>query len=109
MMKLTYVTIVLEATKSDQSVIRVLSDDIDVLVLLAYWLNRADMHCKVQMERWDGSVLDINAIRADLGQKRLQLPGMLTLSRCDTTSYPYDKGNVTALSIMISNYQGVAT
>ena len=41
------VTIVREAAKSDQSVIPILSDGKDVFVLLAYWVNRADMQCKV--------------------------------------------------------------
>ena len=77
-----------------------LSVDTDVFVLLLYWVNRADMQCKVQMERWDGSVLDTSATCPDFGQKYLQLPGMLTLSQCDTTSYPYGKGNVTALVII---------
>ena len=54
------------------------------------------------MERRDGSVLDINAICADLGQKCLQLLCLHVLSGCDTTSYPYSKGNVTALNAMVS-------
>ena len=71
-----------------------------MFVLLAYWMNRADLQCKVQMKRWDGSVLDINAIYADLGH---------ALSGCDTTSYPYGKGNVTALNTMVSGiYQCLA-
>ena len=41
----------------------------DVFALLAYWVNRADLKCKVQMECWNGSVLDINGTCADLGQK----------------------------------------
>ena len=78
-----------------------LSLDTDVFVLLLYWVNRADMQCKVQMGRWDGSVLDTNATCPDFGQKGLQLlPGMLTLSHYDSTSYPYDKGNVTALAMI---------
>ena len=36
-------------------------------------MNRPDLQCKVQIERWEGSVLEINAIFADLGQKCLQL------------------------------------
>ena len=78
----------------------ILSDDTDVFVLLLYWVNRADMQCKVLMERWDGSVLDTNATCSDFGKKCLQLPGMLTLSHCDTTFYPYDKGNANALNII---------
>ena len=94
----------LEAAKSGQNVICILSDDTDVFVLLAYWV---DLQCKVQMERWDES--DINAICADLGQKCLQLLSMHALSGCDTTSYPYGKGNVTALNTMVSGiYQCLA-
>ena len=58
------------------------------------------MQCKVQMERWDCSVLDTNASCPDFGKKCLQLPGMLTLSHCDTTSYPYGEGNATALNMI---------
>ena len=51
-----------------------------MFVLLLFWVNRADMKCKVQNERWDGSVLDTNVTCPDIGQKCLKLPGMLTLS-----------------------------
>ena len=102
MMKLIDESFLLEAAKSGQKVICILSDDTDVFVLLAYWVNWTDLQCKVQMERWDGSVLDINAICADLGQKWLQLLCIHVLSGCDTTSYPYGKGNVTALNTMVS-------
>ena len=44
------VTIVLEAAKSGQSVICILSDDTDVFVLLVYCVKRADIQCKVLME-----------------------------------------------------------
>ena len=74
--------------------------DTDVFALLLYCVNWADMQFKVQMEHWDGSVLDTNATCSDFGRKCLQLPGMLTLSHCDTTSYPFGKGNVTALNII---------
>ena len=84
---MTMVTFLMEAAKSSQSVTRILSDDTDVFVLLVYWVNPTDLQCKVQIERWDGSVLDINATCADLGQKCLQLLGMHALSGCDTTSY----------------------
>ena len=73
MMKLIDQSFLLEAAKSGQNVICILRDDTDVFVLLAYSVNRADVQCKVQMEPWDGSVLDINANCADLGKKCLQL------------------------------------
>ena len=47
-------------------------------------------------------LLDTNVTCPDFGQKCLQLhvPGMLTLSHCDTTFYPYGKENATALNII---------
>ena len=56
------VSYVLEAAKNGKRVIRMLSDDTDVFVLLVYWVYKADveLQCKVQMERWDGTVLNIN-------------------------------------------------
>ena len=82
--------------------IRVFSDDTDVFVLLVYWVYRAAIRCKVQMERWDGMVLDINATCTNLGLKCLQLLGMHALSGCDTTSYPYGKGKIRALNTLLS-------
>ena len=89
---ITMVSFVLEAAKSGQSLIHVLSDNTDVFVLLVYWVNWANVQRKIQMEHWGGSVLDINATCADLGQKCLQLPGMHAFSGCDTNSYPIGKG-----------------
>ena len=83
------ISYVIEAAKCGKDVTRVLSDDTDVFVLLVYWVNREEMTSKVQMERWDGTVLDITATCADLGPQRLQLLGMHAISGCDTTSYPY--------------------
>ena len=109
MMKLIDQSFLLEAAKSGQNVICILRDDTDVFVLFAYWVNRAALQCKVKMERWDGSVLDINAICTDLGHKCFQLLCLHALSGCDTTPYPYSKGNVTALNTMVSRiYQCLA-
>ena len=107
MMKLIDQSCLLEAAKSGQNVICILRYATDMFVLLAYWVNQAALQCKVQMECCDGSVLDINAICADHGQKCLQLLCMHAL--IDTTSYPYCKGNVTALNTMVSGiYQCLA-
>ena len=89
----------------------ILCDGTDVSVLLVYKGNRADLKCKVQMEFWDGSVLDTNATCPDFGQKYLQLPGMLTLSDCDTTSLPLwqRKCHCTEDNMISGNYSGVTT
>ena len=73
MMKLIDQSFLLEAAKYGQNLICILSDNTDVFVLLAYLVNLANMQYQVQVERWDGLVLDISVICADLGQKCLQL------------------------------------
>ena len=102
MIKLIDISFLLEAAKSGQNVVCILRFDTNVFALLACWVNLADLQCKVQMERWDGSVSVIYAICAEQYQKCLQLllVCMHALSGCDTTSYPSGKGNVTALNNM---------
>ena len=93
----TMISYVLDAASHDKGVIRVVSDDTDVFVLLVYWVYLKHLDSNVQVERWDGTVLDINATCANLGPKCLQLLGMHALSGRDTTSYPFGKGKATAL------------
>ena len=103
------ISYVLEAASCGKDVIRVLSDDTDVFVLLIYWLFRRQLKCKIQMERWDRTVLDINATCTNLGPKCLQLLGMRALSGCDTTSHPFGKGKATALKTwLVGDYHGLA-
>ena len=86
----------------------ILRVDTDAFVLLLYWVNLADIECKVQMERCDGSVLDTNATCPDLGQKCMQLPGSLTLSfiplwprKFYCTEYNMISGNYIYLGVTI--------
>ena len=50
----TMISYVPQAANHGKSVIRVLSDDTAVFVLLVYWVRQASLKCKVQMERWVG-------------------------------------------------------
>nr|CAD7399537.1 unnamed protein product [Timema cristinae] len=77
---------VLDAESRGKGVIRVVSYDTDVYVLLVYWVYQEHLDSRVLMERWDGTVLDINSTSSKLGQKCLQLLGMHALIGCDTTS-----------------------
>ena len=45
---------VLNASASGKHVIRVISDDTDVFVLLVFWVYQNNLQCKVQMQHWDG-------------------------------------------------------
>ena len=57
----------------------------------------------IQMEKWDGTVLDIRATVDKLGNTYGQLFGMHPLSGCDTVSYPYGKGKKFALKVLMNN------
>ena len=96
----TMIAYLLQVAKSGKSVIRILTDDTDVFVLLVYWVWKMQLHSVVQKERWNGVVIDINATCLLLGSNCLQLPGTHTISGCDTVSYPFNKGRISALNIL---------
>lgn len=98
----TIIAYLLQAAEFGKRVIRILSDDTDLFVLMVFWVWKMQLHfrCCVQMERWNGVVIDINATCMQLGSKCLQLLGMHALSGCDTVSYPFNKGKVSALNAL---------
>ncbi len=55
------------------------------------------------MERWDKSIIDINASIVKLGDKCSGILGMHALSGCDTVSYPSGKGKASALKVLLAN------
>ena len=94
----------LDATASCAEMVRIVFDDTEVFVLLVYWTWRKTIRKNIQMERCYGTVLDIRATVAKLGDKCGQLPGMHALLGCDTVSYPYGKDKKTALKVLMNNY-----
>ena len=70
----TMIAYLLQAAESGKSLIRILTDDTDLFVLLVYWVWKMQLHSVVQVERWNGVVIDINATCLLLGSKCLQLP-----------------------------------
>ena len=96
----TIISYVLQAVGEGKNVVRVLCDDTDVFVLFVFWLWRNQLVYQMQMERWDGTVLDINQTCTKLGSKCPQLLGMHALTGCDTTSFPFNKGKESALSVL---------
>ena len=61
------------------------------------------------MEKWNGVVLDINATCASLCAALCsQLIGAHALSGCDTVSFPFGKGKISALKILSAgNFPGL--
>ena len=84
---ITMISYLQMAAESGTQVVRILSDDTDVFVLLVYWVYKHKIQATVQMLRWDGSVWDINATCAQLGSKCLQIQEMHYLTGLDATSY----------------------
>ena len=59
---------------------------------------------QMQIDRWDGAVLNTNQTCTTLGSKYLHLLGMHVLTGGDTTSYAFNKGRVSALSVLEAGY-----
>ena len=55
---ITMISYLLMAAESGTQVVRILSDDTDVFVLLVYWVYKHKIQTTVQMLRWDGAVWD---------------------------------------------------
>ena len=66
----TLCSYMLKAGAEGTQTIRILSDDADVFVLLVYWTSRMGVVAKIQMEKWNGDVLDINETVQRLGPER---------------------------------------
>ena len=98
----TIISYVLQAVGEGKNVVPVFCDDTDLFVLLVFWMWRNQFvdTCQMQIERWDETVHDINQTCIKLGSKCIQLLGMHALTGCDTTSFPFNKGKVSALSVI---------
>ena len=53
----TMTAYMLQTAEFGKDVIRILSGDTDVFVVLVYWVWKMQLHCSVQMERWNAGVL----------------------------------------------------
>ena len=89
----TLCSYMLKAVAEGAQTIRIISDDTGVFVLLVYWTSRMRFVAKIQMEKWNGDILDINETVERLGPKKCSQPlGIHALSNWDTVSYPFGKG-----------------
>ena len=55
------------------------------------------------MEKWNGSVLDVNATVDGLGRKCEGVLAVHALTGCNTASYPCGKGKVSALKVLMEH------
>lgn len=100
---ITIIGYLFQAMDDGHHVVRVLSDDSDIFMLLVYWTWCYDLQDRLaaQMEKWDGVVLEINATCANLGDRVCsQLLGAHAITGCDTVSYPFGKGKASVLKTL---------
>lgn len=80
---------------------RILSDDTDIFVLLVYWTSRIQITAKIQLEKLNGDVLDINETAERIGPRKCsQILGVHALSGSGTVSYPFGKGKRSARMLL---------
>ena len=53
------------------------------------------------MRKYNGNIIQLTATEAKLGNKCSDLLPIHALLECDTVSYPYGKGNVSAVNLML--------
>ena len=70
----TLCSYMLKAVAVGDQTIRILSDDTGVFVLFVYWTSRMRFVAKIQMEKWNGDILDINETVQRLGPKKCSQP-----------------------------------
>ena len=99
---ITIISYMLQAADDGCHVVGVLRDDTDIFALLVYWTWLCDLQNRlaVQMKKWDGVVLDVNATCAHLGSTvSSQLLGSHAIAGCVTVSYPFDKGKASMIML----------
>jgi hypothetical protein len=84
--------------------IKVICDDTDVFVLLIHFFNEKQLSCGVFMESpiAGRSVIDIGASAAQHKDIAHHLPAAHALTGCDTVSYMFGIGKLTALKVLKS-------
>ncbi|KAG0718168.1 hypothetical protein GWK47_052968 [Chionoecetes opilio] len=62
---------------------------------------------KIDMEKWKGDVLDINETVWGLGLRKCSNFSVSALSGCDTVSYPFVKGKLSAFKLLEIDMPGL--
>ena len=78
-----------------------MDDDVDIFVLLVYFIWYYEPLAYISMRNYNGKIIDITATAAKLGNKCLDLLPVHALSECDTVTYPYGKGKVSAVNLTL--------
>ena len=83
--------------------IQIVSDDTDVFVLLVHFYWKLRPLAAITMKRFDAKTIYVNATAMALGDKCVQLLHMHAITGCDSVSYPFGKGKVSSLKVIIDS------
>ena len=83
--------------------IQIVSDDTDVFVLLVHFYWKLRPLAAITMKRFDGKTIYITATAMALGHKCVQLLHMHAITGCDSVSYPFGKGKVSSLKVIVDS------
>ena len=97
----TLCSYMLKSVGEGSQTIHILSGDTDVFIILVYWTTSMLVVTKIQMEQWNGDVLDINETVQQLSPRKCsKLLSIHTVSGCDTVSYPSEQGKKSGLKLL---------
>ena len=83
--------------------IQITADDTDIFVLAVYFLHKYNLKANIVMKKNNGRFIDINSSAESLGTKCLDLLALHAVSGCDSVSFPYGKGKVTSLNVLMQS------
>ena len=81
--------------------IQITADDTDIFVLAVYFLHKYNLKANIVMKKNNGRFIDINSSAESLGTKCLDLLALNAVSGCDSVSFPYGKGKVTSVNVLM--------
>ena len=73
----------------------------EIFVRLAFFVGYYMPVAQVSMRKYPGKIIVINTITSSLGNKCYDSLSILVLSGGDNTSYPFDKGKVSAGNLLL--------
>ena len=83
--------------------VQVKADDTDIFVLLVYYVWKHNLTTQVSMKKYDGTVINISETASRLGSKCITLLPLHALTGCDTVSYPFGKGKISAANFLLKS------
>ena len=83
--------------------IQIVHDNTNVFVLLVHLYWKLRPLAAITTKRFNGKTIDINATAMALGDKCIEPLPMHVITGCDSVSYPFGKGKVSSLKVIMNS------